>query len=159
MYKLQSLNRKGDFVLLKNEIAIGSLTYKKRSLNAKVNFEDKLIEIRAKTLWKRTITIYNNTSEIGGLTFNWKSHGVINLIDSEKNNVSFILKRKSFGKRIEVYSAGKSLLFTMKRSKVNWKTFNYNYDITINLEVKYYSLEEILMYSVYTLNLYRRNGQ
>ena len=62
------------------------------------------------------------------------------------------------GKKVEVYSGAKTLIFSMDRSKFSWKTFNYNYSINLDLEIKYYSVEELFFYTVYMLNLYRKNS-
>lgn len=158
MYQLKSINKKGDFVLLKDGVEVGSLLYKNRvSVNANVNFSDQLIEIRTKTFWRRKINIFKDTKEVGNLIFNWRGQAVINLIDKEKEPISFIVKRKYFGKKIEVYSGGKNIIFSMDRSKFSWKTFNFNYTINIELEIKYFNIEEIILYTIYILNLYKKN--
>ena len=156
MYQLKSLNRKGDIILLKNEVEVGGLKYKKGfSINADINLSENLIQIKSKTRWKRVISIYKKEEKIGGLIFNWKSQGLINLIDREKKEVSFILKRKKMGKKVSITI---NSIPVEIRSKFSWKTFNYNYSINLDLEIKYYSVEELFFYTVYMLNLYRKNS-
>ena len=121
------------------------------SKTAKARLNGADIEIKRKSLWKSTYSIYENSIEVGAISGNWKGEFIIAFRDE-----TFLLKIISIWKSdFELLDEKKERLFILK-SNWSWKNFKYNYHMKrISERYDASQITELLLYSGFGIHLYR----
>lgn len=162
MLKLESISGKWNYRLLRDERSVFEVSYKEGwfSRNARSSVNGQEIEIRSKSMWQNKFDIIKDKKKCGEIRSKWDGGIVIKLKRADgKGFDEFTLKLKGFFARsYELRSSKGELILTFK-TKFNWKTFRYNYQVQ---EVDHHypdeAVDELLVYSGYGVNLSAMNS-
>lgn len=125
----KSINRK-TFQLTENGQPLGELIYESLlSLKAEVKLPNsEFYKIEHAGIFDTSINVTKNGVEIAKLEMNWRGQIVFNFHDGQE----FILKAKGLlGNKFIIESKNEEKLFQLN-PQLNWRKFNYNYDITFD---------------------------
>lgn len=125
----KSTNRK-TFQLTENGQPLGELVYESIvSLKAEIKLPNSdVYEIEHISIFDTSINVTKNGAEIAKLTMDWRGQIEFNFLDGQE----FILKAKGLlADNFIIENKNEEKLIQLE-PHLNWKKFNYNYDITFD---------------------------
>ena len=124
----KSTNRK-TFQLTENGQPLGELIYKSLlSLKAEIQLPNsEFYEIEHVGIFDSSIKVTKNGIEVAKLAMNWRGQIIFNFHDGQE----FVLKVKGLlGNKFIIENKNEENLIQLE-PQLNWRKFNYNYDITL----------------------------
>ncbi|PWJ39980.1 hypothetical protein [Sediminitomix flava] len=151
---IESTSSNGSFTFYNNGVSISSLQFIKwYSKEAEIKYLDSTIKIMQDGFWGTKYKIEKDEQNVGKITMNWKSDFLLEFNTSEKS-LNYTLKCKGFAKtRFELHD-DKGNIIIILHSNMNWKKFNYNYEVEVNTITDDYDINELISYCGYAANLY-----
>lgn len=120
-----------NFIVEKDDQQLYHLDTNWMLTKAKAAFKKDNLTIHAINFWASKFDITYDGNFVGKLKLNWKSHGVLNLMNEYGDSLRLTLKRRGiFKHRYEVFKDDKSQAIITLYAKRDW--FKTNYDVFIH---------------------------
>ncbi|MEQ8472451.1 MAG: hypothetical protein RIC35_14755 [Marinoscillum sp.] len=123
-------SRKNTRTLLKNDVAIGTLTFPKwHSSNAVLEIGQEKLELTQKSFWSSSYHVLKKGFSLGEIKMNWKGYIKIHLKDFNKRIREFTIKHRGvFKSRYEVVDERDNVIMTLF-PEGSWNQMRYDYRI------------------------------